>query len=48
MYVYNVHYMCVCMFTTCMPVTQRGQKRTFDLLELELQKVVNCHMGARN
>ena len=35
-----------CMFY--MSGAYRGQKRALDPLELELQTVVNCHMGAGN
>ena len=35
-------YMCICL------VTHRGQKRALEPLELELQMVVSCYVGARN
>lgn len=37
--------MCICMYTTCMPGVLEGQQRTSDPLGLELQMVVNCHVG---
>lgn len=43
-------YVCmyVCMCTSYMPGAQRGQKKVLGLLELELETVVNCHVGTRN
>lgn len=44
--------MCVCVacmcehVPTCTPHACRGQKRVLDLLELEFQMVMNCHVGA--
>jgi hypothetical protein len=32
--------------STCMHGTQGGEKKALDPLELELQTVVRCHMGA--
>lgn len=40
--------LCACLCTTFMSGASRGQKRTSDPLELELQIPVNCHVGARN
>lgn len=37
--------MCVC---TCMPSTHRLHKRAFHILELEIQKTMNDHVGSRN
>lgn len=38
-------YVCmrVCLCTPCVPGVYRGQKRTLDALELELQMVENYH-----
>ena len=36
----------ICICTVC--VTCEGQKRVLDPLELELQMVMNQHVGARN
>lgn len=33
---------------TCMTGDQAGQKKASDHLELELQRVVSCHVGARD
>lgn len=38
----------VCMCTVFVPGAQGGQKKALDLLELELQTVVFCRIGARN
>lgn len=38
----------VCLCTTCLSGAYRGQKRASDLLGLQLQMVVSCHMGAGN
>jgi hypothetical protein len=35
------------LYTICVPVACRGQKRASDTLELELQMVVSRHVGAR-
>jgi hypothetical protein len=32
----------------CVPIAFEGQKRESDLLELELQMVVSCYVGAGN
>jgi hypothetical protein len=37
-----------CLCITWTPGTYRGQKRALDSLELELQMVVSCLVGARN
>lgn len=37
---------CTYLCPTCMFVVSRGQKRTLDLLELDLQIIVSCHVGA--
>lgn len=34
--------------TTYMPDAHRGQKKAFNLLKLELQMVVRCHVGTRS
>jgi hypothetical protein len=39
---------CVCGCTLCTPGAQGGQKRPLDLLDLEVQVVVNCHVAAGN
>lgn len=48
MYECYVHHVIlhVYMFTMCSPVAQGDQKRMLAPLELELQRVVNCHMSA--
>lgn len=38
----------VCLCTASMPGVQRGQKRVWDLLGLELQTAVRFHVGAGN
>lgn len=38
----------VCLCTTCMPVACESQKRVSDPLELELQVIMSCHVGAEN
>lgn len=38
---------CGC-FATCMPGAYGGEKRTSDPLDLELEKVISCHVGAGN
>lgn len=38
----------VCLCTICVSSALRGQKRALDPLELELEVVGSCHMGARN
>lgn len=38
--------MSICVLCTCSSLT--GQKRAFELLELEVQPVVSHHMDARN
>lgn len=38
----------VCLFTTCVPSTNRVKKKTPDLLEVKSQTVVSYHAGARN
>lgn len=38
--------MCICPYI-CVG-TSRGQKKVLGILELEIQVVVNCHVGARN
>lgn len=38
----------ICIFTTCMPDTCRGQKRAYDPLEQELQVAMACHVGDGN
>lgn len=36
------------MYTVCMSSVSGGQNRELDDLKLELQRVVNCHVGAGN
>uniref|UniRef100_A0A8C8ULU8 Uncharacterized protein n=1 Tax=Peromyscus maniculatus bairdii TaxID=230844 RepID=A0A8C8ULU8_PERMB len=38
----------VCLGIVCIPGSHRSQKRRSDLLEMELQIIVRCHVGARN
>ena len=38
----------VCMCTTCMPGTYGGWQMVLDLLELDQQMIVSCHMGDEN
>jgi hypothetical protein len=40
--------MYVCIYGICEPGTHEGLKRASDLLQLELQVVVGCHVGAGN
>lgn len=46
-YMYERLHVC---YTTCpcVPCALRGQKKTSDSLELELQIVLNCHVGPRS
>ena len=37
-------YACLC--TLCVPDACGGQKKVSDLLDLELQMIVSCHVGA--
>lgn len=52
--IYFIVYVCMsaCIYVilpaTCMPCALRGQKKTSDSLELELQIVLNCHVGPRS
>lgn len=52
--VYFIVYVCMsaCIYVilpaTCMPCALTGQKKTSDSLELELQIVLNCHVGPRS
>lgn len=52
---YNAYYMyviillsCMCVCVACLPGSHGSQKRLFDLPELELKLLVNCHAGAEN
>ena len=38
---------CEC-FATCMPGAYGGEKKTSDPLDLELEKVISCHVDAGN
>lgn len=38
----------VCLYTLCMLIACRRQKRVSGVLELEFQIVVNCHMNAES
>jgi hypothetical protein len=40
--------MCMNVLPACMSGTLRGQKMASDQLELELQTVESCHVGAGN
>jgi hypothetical protein len=44
----GVFHLHVCMCTTCLSGTRGGQKRVLAPLEMELQTVVSCHVGAEN
>jgi hypothetical protein len=46
--VINMGILHSCMCTLYMPGTHTAQKKTLDSPELELQKVVSHHEGARN
>ena len=37
----------VCLYPACMPAAHEGQKRVLDALELELQMLMSCCVGAR-
>jgi hypothetical protein len=39
---------CVPYGSMCVPGVQRGQKRAWDPLELELQMALSCHVGSGN
>lgn len=41
-------YLHVCMLKACGLVAYGGQRRAADLLELDIQMVVICHVGAEN
>lgn len=41
-------FACMCLCTTCEPGARRGQVTASDVLELELEMAVNCHLGAGN
>lgn len=41
-------FVCGILCAMCVLAAHGGQKRTLDLLKLELQIIVNCHMGAGN
>lgn len=44
----SLHIMCT-SYVHLVPVQAfRGQKMALDLLKLDLQMVVSCHMGCRN
>jgi hypothetical protein len=43
----NADFRIVCVWA-CVPGAQSGQKRELDPLELELQMVVSCFVGAGN
>ena len=38
----------VCLCTLCVPDACGGQKKVSDLLDLELQMIVSCHVGAES
>ena len=42
------YFVCMYVCVLCVPGTGGGQKRASYLLELELQMVVNHHVGAGN
>lgn len=39
-----VFWLCVHLYTTCMPIALGGQKRVWDALDLELWMVMNLHV----
>lgn len=41
-------YVSVYMYTMCILGAQESQKRASDVLELELQTLVSCNVGAGN
>lgn len=41
-------FACIMFVTTCMPGFCRDLKGGLDLLELELEMAVSCHVGAVN
>lgn len=45
-------YMCenmyICMYITCIPGANGGQKSMLDPLEPEVQTVISCHVDAVN
>lgn len=45
---YSILLLYVCAPTTCVPGAQGSQKNLSDSLDLELQMVVSCHVGAEN
>ena len=55
-YIHTHKYVCVCvcvcvcvyLCTECVPGAHGGQKHVLDPPELELQKAVSNHVGARN
>jgi hypothetical protein len=38
----------VCLCTVCKPVAHGSQKRAWNILELELQMFMGCHMPTEN
>lgn len=46
-YVYGC-FACRNVCITCASIARAGWKMASDALELELQKIVSCHMGVRN
>jgi hypothetical protein len=46
-YVFDV-LLALCLCAKCVTGACGGQKRTLDLLDLELLMTVSCHVGARN
>lgn len=41
-------FACLYVFMSCACRSQGGQKRAPDTLELDLQMLVNCHLGVKN
>ena len=45
-FIVRVFFLYVCLCSTCILRTHRGQERALDALDLELQTVVSCNVGA--
>ena len=46
--IYFFKFLCLFIFLLMFPGALGCQKRPLDLLELKLQRVVSCHVGAGN
>lgn len=44
----SILFACVVVYHVCVPGGLRGKRREWDLLELELHMVVNCHVDTGN